>query len=152
MNSLCSKSHINASQNQTLSTNSPFTTTFYDYGRVLGPITSHPFTYPTHFLCSFRKYGVDAELLSRAQIKTKFPWLNVDDIELGSYGKSWIWMPRVQSFCYHKVFNDWITLSWKWNITCKHFVHILWCTRGPGSPSISCHPAITGTRLLSRFF
>ena len=47
----------------------------------------HTHVYMYTCLTFFREFGVDAELLSRAQIKRKFPWLNVDDIELGSYGK-----------------------------------------------------------------
>lgn len=34
----------------------------------------------------FRELGVNVDLLSPDIIKKKFPWLNVDDIELGSLG------------------------------------------------------------------
>lgn len=34
----------------------------------------------------FREVGVKVDLLSREMLKKKFPWLNVDDIELGSLG------------------------------------------------------------------
>lgn len=37
-------------------------------------------------LCIFREVGANVELLSPEMIKTRFPWLNVDDIELGSIG------------------------------------------------------------------
>ncbi|XP_070582050.1 FAD-dependent oxidoreductase domain-containing protein 1-like [Ptychodera flava] len=33
-----------------------------------------------------REYGVDTQVLSAAQLKDKFPWLNTDDIEIGGYG------------------------------------------------------------------
>jgi len=35
----------------------------------------------------FREFGAHVDLLSPATMKEKFPWLNVDDIELGSLGK-----------------------------------------------------------------
>lgn len=34
----------------------------------------------------FRELNVSVDLLSPDMMKKKFPWLNVDDIELGSYG------------------------------------------------------------------
>ncbi|XP_070582040.1 FAD-dependent oxidoreductase domain-containing protein 1-like isoform X2 [Ptychodera flava] len=33
-----------------------------------------------------RQCGVDTQLLSAAQMKEKFPWMNIDDIELAGYG------------------------------------------------------------------
>lgn len=34
----------------------------------------------------FRELGANVDLLSPEMIKTRYPWLNVDDIELGSFG------------------------------------------------------------------
>lgn len=34
-----------------------------------------------------RELGANVELLSSDMLQKKFPWLNVDDIELGSLGK-----------------------------------------------------------------
>jgi len=34
----------------------------------------------------FRELKANVELLSKDMLKNKFPWLNVDDIELGSLG------------------------------------------------------------------
>lgn len=34
----------------------------------------------------FRELGAQVELLSRDKLENRFPWLNVDDIELGSLG------------------------------------------------------------------
>lgn len=34
----------------------------------------------------FRELGVNVDLLSPNMMKKKYPWLNVDDIELGSLG------------------------------------------------------------------
>jgi len=34
----------------------------------------------------FRELGTSVDLLTPDMMKTKFPWLNVDDIELGSLG------------------------------------------------------------------
>lgn len=38
------------------------------------------------FKLFFRELNANVELLSKDMMKTKFPWLNVDDIELGSLG------------------------------------------------------------------
>jgi uncharacterized membrane protein YwaF len=37
-------------------------------------------------LLIFRELGACVELLTPDMIKEKYPWLNVDDIELGSFG------------------------------------------------------------------
>ena len=37
-------------------------------------------------LFSFREQGAKVELLGPKQLKQKFPWLNTDGIEMGSFG------------------------------------------------------------------
>jgi hypothetical protein len=35
----------------------------------------------------FSKLGVNVDLMTQQNLKDKFPWMKVDDIALGSYGK-----------------------------------------------------------------
>ena len=38
------------------------------------------------YLLFFSSLGAAVEVMNRDRLKEKFPWLNVDDLECGSYG------------------------------------------------------------------